>query len=146
MLRPQLNEPGHERSSSSSSTASTLVNSFCDSRPALCIVLFLPIPLLQIPFVTLLSMEKSREGFPAESSTKKPGGSVWFSHLCCNSHFSTSNKRKTTQRKKRHDLKLFYHHKCCTALQSPVRLVSHIATIICQLKQGSLQIMYQGMM
>lgn len=46
MLRPQLNEPGHERSSSSASTVSTLVNSFCDSSPRLHIVLFPPIPLL----------------------------------------------------------------------------------------------------
>lgn len=83
---------------------------------------------------------KIEGGVSSWEPNKKTGGSVWFSHLRCKSHFSNSNKRKTTQRKKRHDLKLFYHHKCCTALYSPVQLVSHIATIICYLEQSSLQI------
>lgn len=45
-LRPQLNEPSHESSSSSSRTVFALVNSFYNSSPRLCIVLFPPIPLL----------------------------------------------------------------------------------------------------
>lgn len=71
MLRPQLNEPSYERSSSSSSTVPTLVNSFCDSSPRLHIVLFPPIPLLQIPFVTLLSMENRGRGFQLGAQQKK---------------------------------------------------------------------------
>lgn len=140
-LRPQLNEPDHERSSSSFNTASTLVNSFCDSSPRLRIVLLPPIPLLWIPFVTLYQW-KIEGGVSSWEPNKKTGGSVWFSHLHCKSRFSASNKRKATQRKKRHDLKLFYHHKCCTILYFPVRLVSHIATVNCQLNQSSLQIKY----
>lgn len=131
MLRPQLNEPGHERSSSSFNAAPTSVNSFCDLSPRLRIVLLPPIPLLQIPFVTLYQW-KIEGGVSSWEPNKKTGGSVWFSHLHCKSHFSASDKRKTTQsKKKRHDLKLFYHHKCCTVLYSPARLVSHVATIIC---------------
>lgn len=141
MLRPQLNEPSHESSSSSSRTVFALVNSFYNSSPRLCIVLFPPIPLLQIPFVTLLSMENRGRGFQL-GAHQKPGGSVWFSRLHCKRHFSTSNKRKATQRERRHDLKLFYHHKRCSALYSLVQLVSHVVTIVCSFKQSSLQITY----
>lgn len=79
MLRPQVNEPGHERSSSSSSTVSTLVNFLCDSSPRLCIVLFPPVPLLWIPFVTLLSMENRGRDFQLGAKQKNRRFSLVFS-------------------------------------------------------------------
>lgn len=82
MLRPQLNEPDHERSSSLFNAASTLVKSFCDSSPRFHIVLLPPIPLLWIPFVTLYQW-KIEGGVSSWEPNKKKKQEVQSGFLTC---------------------------------------------------------------